>query len=192
MNSNQENQSNYVYNSTKIYKNNYPIDIDIDSICDELYTIAGNHSNFDDIMTKIEKDILTSDNIKKEKKDEKIVKQNKYYSVNDLYNGNKFVFKTTLPKGELIKEPIYQSNVLHKKYTDVNANSKFYFPQKDQTIMGGQVNFKTQWTNRANKILLDSQTLTGNIPLSPKTSNNQFIHSLPVSQDIMSKLNSAH
>ena len=115
MNSNQENQSNYVYNSTKIYKNNYPIDIDIDSICDELYTIAGNHSNFDDIMTKIEKDILTSDNIKKEKKDEKIVKQNKYYSVNDLYNGNKFVFKTTLPKGELIKEPIYQSNVLHKK-----------------------------------------------------------------------------
>ena len=192
MNSNQENQSNYVYNSTKIYKNNYPIDIDIDSICDELYTIAGNHSNFDDIMTKIEKDILTSDNIKKEKKDEKIVKQNKYYSVNDLYNGNKFVFKTTLPKGELIKEPIYQSNVLHKKYTDVNANSKFYFPQKDQTIMGGHVNFKTQWTNRANKILLDSQTLTGNIPLSPKTSNNQFIHSLPVSQDIMSKLNSAH
>ena len=176
MNSNQENQSNYVYNSTKIYKNNYPIDIDIDSICDELYTIAGNHSNFDDIMTKIEKDILTSDNIKKEKKDEKIVKQNKYYSVNDLYNGNKFVFKTTLPKGELIKEPIYKSNVLHKKYTDVNANSKFYFPQKDQTIIGEQTNFKTQWTNRANKILFESQNLM----------ENNMMPSSPMNQDVMS------
>ena len=28
------NQSNYVYNSTKIYRNNYPIDIDVDSLCE--------------------------------------------------------------------------------------------------------------------------------------------------------------
>ena len=186
------NQSNYVYNSTKIYRNNYPIDIDVDSLCEELYSIAGNRASFEEIMKRVENDVLTSDDVKKSRKEENKLKQNTFYSMNDLYNGNKFMFRTTLPEGELIKEPIYQSSILHKKYTDVNANSKFYFPQKDQTIMGGQVNFKTQWTNRANKILLDSQTLTGNIPLSPKTSNNQFIHSLPISQDIMSKLNSAH
>ena len=166
------NQSNYIYNTTKIYKNNYPIDIDIDSISEELYNIAGNRSSFEDIMKKIEKDILTSDDIKKTKKNEKILKQNIFRSTNDKYNGNKFLFKTTIPEGELLKEPIYQSSTLHKKYTDVNANSKYYFPQKDQTIMGEQVNFRTQWTNRANKILLDSQNIIGNNIVNNNNLNN--------------------
>lgn len=164
-----QNESNYVYNSTKIYKNNYPIDIDVDSICDELYSIAGNRASFEEIMKRIENDILTSEVSKKSKKDEKGIKQNTFYSMNDLYNGNKFIFRTTLPEGELMKEPVYQSSVLHKKYTDVNANSKYYFPQKDDNIMTEQINFKTQWTNRANKILLDSQNLMGN-----KTQNNKI------------------
>ena len=139
-----QNESNYVYNSTKIYKNNYPIDIDVDSICDELYSIAGNRASFEEIMKRIENDILTSEVSKKSKKDEKGIKQNTFYSMNDLYNGNKFIFRTTLPEGELMKEPVYQSSVLHKKYTDVNANSKYYFPQKDDNIMTEQINFKTQ------------------------------------------------
>ena len=46
------NQSNYVYNCTKIYKNNYPINVDVDSICDELYNIAGNRASFEDIMKR--------------------------------------------------------------------------------------------------------------------------------------------
>ena len=71
-----------------------------------------------------------------------------------------------------MKEPIYQSSILHKKYTDVNANSKYYFPQKDDNIMSEQINFKTQWTNRANKILLDSQVLMGNKSPNSKTVNN--------------------
>ena len=167
-----QNQSNYIYNSTKIYKNNYPIDIDVDSICDELYSIAGNRESFEEIMKRIENDIMNSEVSKKSKKDEKGVKQNTFYSANDLYNGNKFIFRTTLPEGELIKEPIYQSSVLHKKYTDVNANSKYYFPQKDDNIMSEQINFKTQWTNRANKILLDSQVLMGNKAPNSKTGNN--------------------
>lgn len=149
-------EQNYVYNSTKIYKNNYPIDIDVDSICEELYSIAGNRASFEDIMKRIENDILTSE-VTKKKKDEKSIKQNTYYSMNDPYNGNKFIFRSTLPEGELMKEPMYQSNILHKKYTDVNANSKFYFPQKDDNILTEQNNYKTQWTNRANKILLESQ-----------------------------------
>ena len=95
--------------------------------------------------------------------------------MNDLYNGNKFIFRTTLPEGELMKEPVYQSSVLHKKYTDVNANSKYYFPQKDDNIMTEQINFKTQWTNRANKILLDSQNLMGNKTQNNKINNFQSI-----------------
>ena len=164
--------SNYVYNSTKIYKNNYPIDMDVDALCEELYSIAGNRASFEEIMKRIENDVLTSDDVKKEKKEDKI-KQNIFYSMNDLYNGNKFTFRTTLPEGELLKEPIYQSSILHKKYTDVNANSKYYYPQKNQTIMGGQVSFKTQWTNRANKILLNSQNLNGK--MIPQNSNNLFM-----------------
>ena len=69
-----QNESNYVYNSTKIYKNNYPIDIDVDSICDELYSIAGNRASFEEIMKRIENDILTSEVSKKSKKDEKGIK----------------------------------------------------------------------------------------------------------------------
>ena len=168
----EKDNTNYVYNSTKIYKNNYPIDIDIDSICDELYSVAGNRSSFEDIMKRIENDILTSEVTKKSKKDEKNIKQNIYYSMNDLYNGNKFSFRTTLPEGELIKEPIYKSNILHKKYTDVNANSKYYYPQKDDNIMTEQINFKTQWTNRANKILFDSQNLNSPQKTEIKSSNN--------------------
>ena len=192
MDNNQSNQSNYVYNSTKIYKNNYPINIDIDSICEQLYSIAGNRASFEDIMKKVDNDVLTSDDLKKPRKDEKILKQKIFYSANDLYNGNKPLFRTTIPEGELIKEPIYQSSILHKKYTDVNANSKYYFPQKDQTIMGEQVNFKTQWTNRANKILLDSHNFTSNRNMNPTdTDNFQNIgyKTFPISQDINSKIN---
>ena len=123
-------------------------------------------------MKRIENDILTSEVTKKSKKDEKNIKQNIYYSMNDLYNGNKFSFRTTLPEGELIKEPIYKSNILHKKYTDVNANSKYYYPQKDDNIMTEQINFKTQWTNRANKILFDSQNLNSPQNTEIKSSNN--------------------
>ena len=164
-------EQNYVYNSTKIYKNNYPIDIDVDSICEELYSIAGNRASFEDIMKRIENDILTSE-VTKKKKDEKSIKQNTYYSMNDPYNGNKFIFRSTLPEGELMKEPVYQSNILHKKYTDVNANSKYYYPQKDDNILTEQINFKTQWTNRANKILLDSQNLISPKAQNPKSANN--------------------
>ena len=165
--------TNYVYNSTKIYRNNYPIDMDVDNLSEELYNIAGNRASFEDIMKRVENDILTSDSIKKEKKDEKKLNYNIFYSANnDLLNpGNKHKFKITLPEGELVKEPIYQSSLLHKKYTDVNANSKFYFPQKDQNIIEGQINYKTQWTNRANKILLDSQNNAGNKAFNQKTQN---------------------
>ena len=179
-------QSNYVYNSTKIYRNNYPIDIDIDSISEELYSIAGNRASFEEIMKRIENDVLTSDDPKKLRKDDKKLKYHTFYSMNELYNGNKLVFKTTLPEGELMKEPIYQSSILHKKYTDVNANSKYYFPNKEQAIMGETINFKTQWTNRANKLLLDSQNIAGH-KLYPYNTFQNTRMSGPLNQDQLPK-----
>ena len=109
-------------------------------------------------MQKVENDILTSE-IAKKKKDERNVKKNIF--VSSGFTNNKLAFKTTLPEGELMKEPIYKTEILHKKYTDMNANTKYYFPQKDENIISENINFKTQWTNRANKILLDNQTLMG-------------------------------
>ena len=38
--------------------------------------------------------------------------------------------------------------------------------------MSEQINFKTQWTNRANKILLDSQNLISPKSQNPKSANN--------------------
>ncbi len=158
-------KTNYVYNSTKIYKNNYPVDINIDSITQELYNVAGNRSAVEEIIHRVENDILNSD-IKKSKFDDKNIRNN--FTMNNIYNGNNYGFRTTLPEGELMKEPIYQSNVLHKKYTDVNANSKYYFPQKEDNILTEENNYKTQWTNRANKILLESQN-----NINTKTMNSQ-------------------
>ena len=158
-------KTNYVYNSTKIYKNNYPVDINIDSITQELYNVAGNRSAVEEIIHRVENDILNSD-IKKSKFDDKNIRNN--FTMNNIYNGNNYGFRTTLPEGELMKEPIYQTNVLHKKYTDVNANSKYYFPQKEDNILTEENNYKTQWTNRANKILLESQN-----NINTKTMNSQ-------------------
>ena len=76
--------SNYVYNNTKIYKNNCPIDIDIDSIAEELYNVAGNHSAVEEIIQKLENDILNSD-LKKTKSDEKALKQNNMFTMNNIY-----------------------------------------------------------------------------------------------------------
>ena len=170
----EKDKTKYVYNTTKIYKNNYPIVIDVDSICDELYNIAGDRESFENVMKRIENDILSSEVTKKTKNDEKYIKQNTYYSMNDIYNGNKFSFRTTLPEGELMKEPAYKSNILHKKYTDVNANSKYYYPQKDDNIMTEQINFRTQWTNRANKILFDNQNLMSSKTLKNTNQNTIF------------------
>lgn len=153
-------KENYIYNSTKIYKHNQPINIDIDSICEDLYKSASNREIFNQIMQGIEKDILSSETDKM--KNNKFQKQ----SFKSSLNGNKYMFKSTIPEGELIQAPPYQSRIMHKKYTDVNANSKFYYPNED----GQNTNAtRSQWTNRANRILLDSQS---NFYNTTRLSNN--------------------
>ena len=56
----------FKYNSTTLYKNNLPINFDIDSICEDLYNCANNKSLFNEIMAGIEKEVFSSETTKKE------------------------------------------------------------------------------------------------------------------------------
>ena len=151
-------KENYIYNSTKIYKHNQPINIDVDFICEDLYKSASNREIFNQIMQGLEKDILSSET-------DKVKNKFQNQSLKSSLNGNKYMFKSTIPEGELIQAPPYQSRIMHKKYTDVNANSKFYYPNEEQNLNAT----RSQWTNRANRILLDSQSNFNN---TTRLSNN--------------------
>ena len=168
---------NYIYNSTKLYKNNKPIDLNIDKICDELYNVSGNKELFDKIMKGIENDVMSSESLIKTNFDsENIPKSNNI-------NQSNFIFKATIPEGELIETGPYQSKIFHKKYNDVNANTKFYYPENDNSNL--EIN-KSQWTNRANRILIDSQNNFMNnsnrINFSNSLKKNTFMNSLQENQ----------
>jgi len=161
---------NYIYNSTKLYKNNIPIELNIDTICEQLYNAGGNKELFDKIMKGIENDVMTSESVLKTNIDSENIPQS---------NSMNFVFKATIPEGELIETGPYQSKILHKKYNDVNANTKYYYPENDNT--NNEIN-KSQWTNRANRILIDSQnnlmTNSNRVNLSNSMKKNNFMNSL--------------
>lgn len=145
----------FKYNSTTLYKNNLPLNIDIDSICEDLYKNGTNKEVFNEIMSSIEKEVLSSDIVKKTDTEyPSSINTYPSYSNYGVQKTNKYSFKSTIPEGELISPTPYHQKVLHKKYTDVNANSKYYYP--NTTLIENELN-KSQWTNRANRIILDSQ-----------------------------------
>ena len=144
----------FKYNSTTLYKNNLPLNIDIDSICDDLYKNGTNKEVFNEIMSSLEKEVLSSDIVKKtETQYPSPISTYPSYSNYGTQKTNKYSFKSTIPEGELMSPTPYHQKVLHKKYTDVNANSKYYYP--NDTLIENELN-KSQWTNRANRIILDS------------------------------------
>ena len=106
-------------------------------------------------MSSIEKEVLSSDIVKEtETEYPSPISSYPSYSNYGTQKTNKYSFKSTIPEGELISPTPYHQKVLHKKYTDVNANSKYYYP--NNTLIENELN-KSQWTNRANRIILDSQ-----------------------------------
>ena len=94
-------------------------------------------------------------------------------------NQSNFIFKATIPEGELIETGPYQSKILHKKYNDVNANTKFYYPENNNSNI--EMN-KSQWTNRANRILIDSQnnfmSNSNRLNLTNSMKKNTFMNSI--------------
>ena len=150
----------FKYNSTTLYKNNLPINFDIDSICEDLYNCANNKSLFNEIMAGIEKEVFSSETTKKELSQTIIphssFSNNNYQVFNTSQKNQRIAFRNTVPEGELINSGPYLHKSFHKKYTDVNANSKYYFPSENVYPMIRSEMNKSQWTNRANRIILDS------------------------------------
>ena len=88
---------------------------------------------------------------------------NQKYDFNPLFNQNKLYqqntnsyfpnnFVTTLPEGEMLNMKPLQNKTLHKNYTDVHANTKFYYP--DEYDNRSDIAKDVQWTDRANNINL--------------------------------------
>ena len=88
---------------------------------------------------------------------------NQKYDFNPLFNQNKLYqqntnsyfpnnFVTTLPEGEMLNMKPLQNKTLHKNYTDVHANAKFYYP--DEYDNRSDIAKDVQWTDRANNINL--------------------------------------
>ncbi|MCQ2817594.1 MAG: hypothetical protein MJ252_10050 [archaeon] len=177
-----------IINNLNVSKESKSLNIDIDSICEELYSVGDNKKRFLQIMSDLEKEVLGSDvdltkseSIIEPKKsqtinnspspqvnnsydnyDFKIEEDNTPYTQKESYqfngiqeeNKNKFSLRKTVPEGEFLQYPTLQQSGKHKNYTDVNANSNFYYPKENNAL---EIN-KGQWTNRANQIFLSSQS----------------------------------
>ena len=59
---------------------------------------------------------------------------------------------TTIPEGEMLNLKPLQNKMMHKNYTDVHANSKFYYPEEYENK--SDIMKDMQWTDRANNINL--------------------------------------
>ena len=65
---------------------------------------------------------------------------------------------TTLPEGEMLNMKPLQNKTLHRNYTDVHANTKYYYP--DEYDNRSDIAKDVQWTDRANNINLIYNTST--------------------------------
>ena len=75
-------------------------------------------------------------------------------------------FVSTLPEGEMLNMKPLQNKTLHRNYTDVHANTKYYYP--DEYDNRSDIAKDVQWTDRANNINLLYNTST--------TPNRQYIN----------------
>lgn len=196
-------KSKYIFNSVNLSKNNKPLDLDIESLCEDLYSVRDSKKSFLKMMSELNKDVLCSDidkgnqivyyepeQFEKEKEDnsnkdnyfrhrrssnQSFNSFNNYNSFNS-YNGrfpenkSRFCLRKTIPEGVLLQNPIFRQNNKHKRYTDVNANSNYYFPKENNSI---EFN-KGQWMNRANQICINAQSMSSFPKLYETNDGNNF------------------
>lgn len=187
----------FTYNSTSITKNNRKTDIDIDLICEDLYRSVPDKEKFKQIMDSLQDEIFSEDRNSRST----IATSQTYLQhpqmgssyANQAYNQpmsmamtsfpsstnpNVLRFKSTIPDGEMITPGPYQERTQHKKYNDVNANSNYYYPKQDNCIHDST---RSQWTNRANRIIYDSQSNWSNYNdkkvQSPLSASHQSMYS---------------
>jgi hypothetical protein len=103
-----------------------------------------------------------SDNFEKE---QRYLKSHSLFDVNHKEYNQNVLFKqydTAIREQNLHQQqqqqPINYSNskgIIHKKYTDVHANTKYYYPGQDNSYDNDDLSLdQSQWTDRANRNLL--------------------------------------
>lgn len=161
--------------------------IDIDSICSELYKCSNNREMFNAVMNDLKEEVLGEDcviaNANRPQIHIKSLKEFLQYnnnrsplpdsnsnpchnpygnnnqppsqmmpSNNEYYN---YKFVSSVPEGEMVNMKPFKNKTLYKNYTDVHANSKYYYSNQFQE--GNEFVSDSQWTNKTNNIMLNSQ-----------------------------------
>jgi hypothetical protein len=143
-------------------QNNNEYILEISRIANELYDTSSNKKNYNMLIKKLnyqimggplsdeENDILPNESNNDDNKIYIIEKDYPYHKLKQInimsttymsnLNSNRGISSFNSPRLESCR---------NKKYTDVNANSKFYFPDKFDSIHDSDF---SQWNDRSNRI----------------------------------------
>jgi hypothetical protein len=151
------NEQNAVINEDKIIENNKN-NRTMTELNHENYGMKNNIINPKNIMTLTK----TMNNINN-------INYNHVYDINDMHtskqNLSALSFTDRIERSNRFDNSDYVGGKynkspgknIHKKYTDVHANTKFYYPTQYSSYEDDDLNFEpSQWTNRANRTMYTS------------------------------------
>ncbi len=134
------------------YKNTYqPEPLNIQEKAYELLSTFNNRQDFVNIMKHIDREIMGDDLLSDADFEEEPIKQVIKYQRSNIVN------TAVIPSYEQSKTPTRLRNEspgfplkkLHKKYTDVHANSKYYYPE-EYNVSENELE-PSQWNDRSNR-----------------------------------------
>lgn len=165
-------------------------ELDIDKVVQDLLKAGRDKNKFKIIMENIHKDFLGEDKLSDSEvkhethNNQKSFTKNKFNYDTSLQHTNKNWNKNERPEIRSNFEASHQKEnnmmnpsrlvVNHKKYTDVHANTKYYYPTEySNTYDGDEFSISpSQWTDRANRNVLYSKNHE-----NFNNKNNQSLHS---------------
>ena len=200
--------NNYNENENEDYKKH---EIDIDQMVTDLLQTSKDKNKFYQIMENLERVFLGEENQKNKNNSFKktFCESNGYRRTNDLeqkfapskthranyserqyednYNDNNFNFSKNSLKNniEYNNNQVNNNGKIHKKYTDVHANTKYYYPSEYQnSYEDTELNIEpSQWTDRANRSTL--YTNNNYVPNHNKNyENNSNFNSLNLGRNL--------
>lgn len=179
--------------------------IDIDSICSELSKCSNNRELFNAVMNDLKEEILGEDSITNINQHPQI--EIKSFKEFILYHNNRvnayssntnndnmksnslssqimpttneyytYKFVSSVPEGEMVNRKPLKNQIMHKNYTDVHANSKYYYSNQFQE--GNGLSTDSQWINKTNNIMMNSQSNNWLDLRNTNTNNNSNINML--------------
>jgi hypothetical protein len=151
-------QNNYKYNNIHFGDNDNEYVLEIYKIADELYSSSKNKKNYNFLINNLNHEIM-GDSISEEENDiipiestyneitpariQKDYPQKNYKQTNTISTNS----STARAQSNFMSPRMINNKV--NKYTDVNANSKFYNPESYDT--NDDLDF-SQWSDRSNRI----------------------------------------